>query len=183
MDSKLRDQIDRILNDATDMTLATIRPDGFPQATTVAFVRDGLTLYMGCGADSQKAANIERNPKISAAVDGETEEWGAITGLSLGGTAERVTDAEELDKIGKLLVAKFPQIANMEPLEPGDVAFFRIIPLVFSVLDYTKGFGHTDLVRVEAGDCTRRLSRAERPGHWRPRKFSPRSGQCVAGRS
>jgi hypothetical protein len=29
---------------------------------------------------------------------------------------------------------------------PEQVALFRIVPEVVSVLDYTKGFGHTDLV-------------------------------------
>ena len=36
------------------LTLATVREDGWPQATTVGYVHDGLTLYVGCGADSQK---------------------------------------------------------------------------------------------------------------------------------
>jgi hypothetical protein len=29
---------------------------------------------------------------------------------------------------------------------PSDVQIFRVTPIVISVLDYTKGFGHTDLV-------------------------------------
>jgi len=34
----------------------------------------------------------------------------------------------------------------MQMPAPEDVAFFRVVPEVFSVLDYTKGFAHTDLV-------------------------------------
>lgn len=30
--------------------------------------------------------------------------------------------------------------------KPEQVRIFRVIPAVISVLDYTKGFGHTDLV-------------------------------------
>jgi hypothetical protein len=30
--------------------------------------------------------------------------------------------------------------------KPEDVRIFRLAPVVISVLDYTKGFGHTDLV-------------------------------------
>jgi hypothetical protein len=30
--------------------------------------------------------------------------------------------------------------------KPGDVRIFRLTPTVISVLDYSKGFGHTDLV-------------------------------------
>jgi hypothetical protein len=29
---------------------------------------------------------------------------------------------------------------------PDDVSIFRVMPIVISVLDYSKGFGHTDLV-------------------------------------
>jgi hypothetical protein len=32
--------------------------------------------------------------------------------------------------------------------EPGQVRVFRLEPKVISVLDYAKGFGHTDLVTV-----------------------------------
>jgi nitroimidazol reductase NimA-like FMN-containing flavoprotein (pyridoxamine 5'-phosphate oxidase superfamily) len=40
------------------MILATNRPDGWPQATTVGYVNDGLTIYFLCSPQSQKAANL-----------------------------------------------------------------------------------------------------------------------------
>ena len=58
MDPGLREEILSVLKDASDMTIATIRPDGYPQATTVSYVSDGLTIYFGCAAESQKAQNI-----------------------------------------------------------------------------------------------------------------------------
>ena len=39
------------------LTLATVREDGFPQATTVGYVNDGLTIYIGCGADRRRATS------------------------------------------------------------------------------------------------------------------------------
>jgi hypothetical protein len=48
--------------------IATIRPDGYPQATTVSYVSDGLTIYFGCVAESQKAQNIAYNNKVSLTV-------------------------------------------------------------------------------------------------------------------
>ena len=33
------------------------------------------------------------------------------------------------------------------PADKGEHLVFRVTPVVISVLDYTKGFGHTDLVR------------------------------------
>src|SRR6516162_178075 len=44
MDPALKEEILSVLKGATDMTIATIRPDGFPQATTVSYVSDGLTM-------------------------------------------------------------------------------------------------------------------------------------------
>ena len=48
MDYALRNQIEAILEKGRDLTLATIRPDGAPQATTVSYVNDGLAVYFGC---------------------------------------------------------------------------------------------------------------------------------------
>lgn len=51
------------------LTLATVREDGWPQATTVGYVNDGLTIYVVCGIDSQKTRNIRRSNKVSLTVD------------------------------------------------------------------------------------------------------------------
>src|SRR5215471_12176377 len=48
MDSGLRQEILSILKAAGEMTIATVRPDGYPQATTVNYVSDGLVIYFGC---------------------------------------------------------------------------------------------------------------------------------------
>ncbi|MDH3741789.1 MAG: pyridoxamine 5'-phosphate oxidase family protein, partial [Hyphomicrobiales bacterium] len=55
MDNKLLDLISTILTTGKDMTIATIRDDGFPQATTVSYVSDGKIIYFGCDPNSQKA--------------------------------------------------------------------------------------------------------------------------------
>ncbi|MBG9390531.1 hypothetical protein [Caenimonas aquaedulcis] len=39
-----------------------------------------------------------------------------------------------------------PHPASMKMPAPGEVAVFRVVAEVISVLDYTKGFAHTDLV-------------------------------------
>jgi hypothetical protein len=47
-----------------------------------------------------------------------------------------------------MLMLKYPQ-QNSGPLPmptPADVAVFRATPAVISVLDYSKGLGHADLV-------------------------------------
>jgi len=69
MNPALAEDIISILDSANDMTIATVREDGYPQATTVSYVNDGLTIYFGCAAASQKAGNIARNPKVALTVN------------------------------------------------------------------------------------------------------------------
>ena len=45
MDSDLREEIFSILKASGEMTVATVRPDGYPQATTVNYVSDGLVIF------------------------------------------------------------------------------------------------------------------------------------------
>ena len=130
------------------LTLATVREDGWPQATTVGYVNDGLTLYVGCGTDSQKLANIRRCPKVSLTIDHDEPDWSRIQGLSMAATAEVVSDPAELARAGELFMGKFPQLRAMPEPEPGTFTILKLTPKVVSVLDYTKGFGHTDLVTV-----------------------------------
>jgi hypothetical protein len=145
---ELHDKILAILGRHNNMTIATLRPDGYPQATTVGYASDGLTLYFGCGADSQKAHNLARDHRVSAAIDEDHRNWREIEGLSLAGIADPVTDTAELAKVEQLFVAKFPQVAAFSTEDRATTRIFRVTPSVISVLDYTKGFGHSDLVTV-----------------------------------
>jgi hypothetical protein len=58
MKHELQQKTIGILSRCMDMTIATIRPSGTPQATVVSFVHDGLLLYFGCGPARRKPANI-----------------------------------------------------------------------------------------------------------------------------
>ncbi len=148
MDETLVEKIAAILAAGNDMTIATIRNDGFPQATTVSYVSDGLTIYFGCEPSSQKAKNIARNNKVSLTVNLDYRDWNQIQGVSMGALAEPITDPNEIQRIGELMLAKFPQVAEFFSPEDDEAALFRVTPKVISVLDYTKGFGHTETVAM-----------------------------------
>ena len=45
MDEKIKRQILTLLDQHRIMTIATLRPDGWPQATTVGYANEGLNLY------------------------------------------------------------------------------------------------------------------------------------------
>ena len=148
MDPGLREEILSVLKDASDMTIATIRPDGYPQATTVSYVSDGLTIYFGCAAESQKAQNIAYSDKVSLTVTLPYFNWEEIRGLSIGGTAMPVTDPNEINRVSELMLRKFPQILRYALAGKKDLFLVRVTPEVVSLLDYRKGFGHTDLVKL-----------------------------------
>jgi nitroimidazol reductase NimA-like FMN-containing flavoprotein (pyridoxamine 5'-phosphate oxidase superfamily) len=149
VDELLKRKILGLLDQHRIMTIATLRPDGWPQATTVGYASKDLTIYFLCGKDSQKAANLARDDRVSVTIDHDTPQVMEITGLSMAARAQRVTDPQEGEEVIGMLVRKYPQQETPMPMalpRPQDVAIFRLVPDVISVLDYTRGFGHTDLV-------------------------------------
>lgn len=150
MDDLMKQKILALIDAHRIMTIATLRQDGWPQATTVGYVNDGLTLWFLCGLESQKARNLARDNRVSITIDHDTPDIMSITGLSMAARAYRVSDRDEAAKVIGMMPLKYPDAppstAQMKMPAPEDVALFRIVPEVVSVLDYTKGFAHTDLV-------------------------------------
>jgi nitroimidazol reductase NimA-like FMN-containing flavoprotein (pyridoxamine 5'-phosphate oxidase superfamily) len=135
------------------MTLATNRQDGWPQATVVGYANDGFKIYCFVTRLSQKYANIIRDPRVSAAIASDFADPMAIKGLSLGGKAAPVTDEHEFGRACEIFIKRYPEYATWPKPNPAIAPMLRITPTVISVLDYSKGFGHSDLVKVDDGDA------------------------------
>lgn len=148
MDRKTKAFILKHLKDHETMAVATLRKDGWPQATTVVYANDGLALYFVCDRDSQKVRNIERCNKVSLTIDGDAKDWKKIRGLSMAATARPLKKPADIAAALQLLARKFPELADISAPEPAEIAVVKLIPKVISVIDYRKGFGHTDLVRI-----------------------------------
>ena len=138
MDDTLKSKILELLNQHRIMRVATNRPDGWPQATTVGYVNDGLTIYFLCGPQSQKAANLARDSRVSLTVDHGVSDPMAITGLSMAAQVQPVTDPTEVAKAMNLLQTRYPEYAAFPDADTGGNRG----------LHYSKGFGHSDLVTV-----------------------------------
>lgn len=151
MDEHWKQKIISLLDGRRTMRIATNRPDGWPQTTTVGYANDGLVLYFLCGKDSQKASNLSRDDRVSLAIDDDPDQVMQIKGLSMAAHARRVIDDAEGAKALGLLFARYPAQEGMtlDLPSPGDVALFRVVPKVISVLDYSLGFAHTDLIPCE----------------------------------
>lgn len=131
-----------------NMTLATVRADGYPQATTVAYANDGLTLYFACDRNSQKARNLRRSPKVSLAINKDRAGWTKITGLSMGGTAKILQRPADTKRALMLLSRKFKEMKGFSEEDLKATVFVRVQPKVVSMLDYRRGFGWTRQARV-----------------------------------
>lgn len=143
MDASDKAHVVSLLEQVADMTIATLREDGSPQATTVSYVSEGLTIYFGTSKRSQKASNIERDGRVSLTINAHYRFWKDIHGLSAAAIATRVTEPAEFRKVSQLLFDKFPRVHEYASTQSEEVALFRVEPVVVSLLDYTKGFGHT----------------------------------------
>lgn len=154
MDAALRSKILEILDRHRILTLATLRSDGWPQATTVGYVSEGLTLFFMTGRQTQKFKNLARDNRVSLTVDSDTRDPVAITGLSMAARAIPLTDEARIrDILFSKLPQKYPEYTDlMKDVNVPEIAVFEIRPEVISVLDYSKGFGHTDQILVGAAD-------------------------------
>src|ERR1043165_2664083 len=108
VDEAIRAKILRLLDQHRIMTIATLREDGWPQATTVGYANEGLRLYFLCGLDSQKAANIARDNRVSLTIDHDTPKVMDTTGVSMGARPQVVDDPSEGEKALSLLMQKYP---------------------------------------------------------------------------
>lgn len=150
MEANMEQTILRIMDECPDLTLATVRPDGYPQATTISYAHSGLDIYGAIGKDSQKARNLDHCDKISLTINPSYSDWNHIKGLSMGGTAWVIEDKEDAQRAAHCLQQRFPEAAKSmeDPAMAAQIRFIHIRPEVISVLDYEKGFGHTDMLRA-----------------------------------
>lgn len=149
MITELRQKILQLLAEHRYMALATVREDGFPQATTVGYVHDDLTLYFGCSLNSQKAYNLARNNRVSMAISHDYSDWRKVRGLSIGGTAERLTEFDDIVAATDRFISKFPQTSGLGLEDMLGTVFYRVTPMAISVIDYTERFGHSELVLLD----------------------------------
>jgi len=149
MDRDLRVLVVELLAANEVLTLATLREDGWPQANALAYVNEGLTLYAATGADAAKVRNIRRDPRVSLTVDAGKTDWSGLRGVSMAAHAQVLDSRSESQRVARLLKKRFPTLADFSDLERDlGWAFLRLVPRVISVIDYTRGFGHSVLAKL-----------------------------------
>ncbi len=139
-----------ILNQNKLMTIATVRPDGWPQTTIVGYANEGWRLYFLIYRTSQKFENIARDDRVSISVGHEPRELRDIKAVYAGCHAREVTDLNERSRAWTLLAERHPSLTDLAPPQNDDVATMVAECRHVSVLDYSLGLGHSESLTVGA---------------------------------
>jgi len=140
-----------ILDQYRLMTIATLRPDGWPQATMVSYANEGLLLYFIISRGSQKYANINRDSRVSIVVGRDFEDPADIKALSIAANASEVRDPRQRERAVELILERHPKLAKLGGPDLEHSAVMRAYCSIVTILDYSKGFGHADLLTVAPG--------------------------------
>ena len=138
----------QILGENRIMSIATVRPDGWPQTTIVGYANEGWSLYFLIYRDSQKFENISRDNRVSISVGCEPTELRKIKAVYAGCHAREVTEVKERSRAWALLAERHPNLTDLAPPGTAEVATMRADCKHVSVLDYSKGLGHTEAITL-----------------------------------
>jgi len=133
------------------MGIATLRAAGWPQATMVSYANEGLLLYFIISRGSQKYSNIERDSRVSIVIGRDFDDPAQIKGLSIAANASEVRDPKQRQHAIDLVLARHPALAKLGRPDVKHSVVMRAYCSIVTILDYSKGFGHSDLLTVAPG--------------------------------
>ena len=139
----------KILNENRIMSIATVRPDGWPQSTIVGYANEGWRLYFLIYRTSQKFENISNDNRISVSVGHEPRELRDIKAVYAGCNAREVTNTKERSHAWQLLAERHPNLTDLAPPQNDEVATMVAECRYVSTLDYSKGLGHSESLTID----------------------------------
>ena len=137
-------QVRAFLAEQNTLTLATLGPDGDPQAADLYYAEtNDLTLYFVSIPGSRHAVNIARNPRVAVTIHVDSSRWRDIRGVQLLGTCALVTGADRAGAWTRYC-AKFPFVLADAALARAldKVSVYRITPRWLRWIDNTASLGH-----------------------------------------
>lgn len=140
-----------ILNSHRTMTVATVRPDGWPQATIVGYANEGFKIYFLIFRTSQKFANIARDGRIAITVGQEPAQLRDVKAVYAGCTVSEVMDVAERSHAWRILAERHPQLTDLAPPGTDEVATMAADCRFVSMLDYSKGIGSEESFTLGPG--------------------------------
>jgi len=129
------------------LRLGTVGPKGTPQVHTLGYVPDGAVVYFATDRRTRKARNIEANPGVAYTVDEDYTDMLKIQGVQMEGTAQQLTDSDEIQRVTGMFQAKYSGMKEMPP--EFQMVIYKVTPRTAYFLDNTVAFGHRDQVEFE----------------------------------
>jgi nitroimidazol reductase NimA-like FMN-containing flavoprotein (pyridoxamine 5'-phosphate oxidase superfamily) len=132
--------VDRRLRSLREIWVATASPLGRPDATPVWFWWDGESVYFTCAAVAHKARNIAQTPDV-VLINGD-----GADPIIFKGTAERVTDRVELERVDRGYAEKYvaPTSGERATVFVSDDHVYRVRPRLVSAWSYATAATRTD---------------------------------------
>jgi uncharacterized protein YhbP (UPF0306 family) len=123
------------------LTLATVGPEGQPQAAALFFAadEDGSLVFVS-GAQSRHSLNLEAEARAAVTVHNETWNWQAIAGVQMEGRVHRIPPGLGREQAWEAYRAKFPFVAEFEA-EVARSEFYRFVPEWVRLIDNSVRFG------------------------------------------
>lgn len=120
----------RLLNPPNFATVATVMPDGSPEATVVWIESDADHVYFNTAMHRLKARNLQRDPRVAVAAFDLADPY---TGVSVRGRAELIQEGahEDADRVSLAYTGK-----PFRELGPGEVrVIVKITPERIHVME------------------------------------------------
>ncbi len=141
------------LSSQTTLTLATLNPDGSPQACDVFYASDGATFYFLSDPKTRHIQNLVREPRIGATIHGGSRGWEDIRGVQVAGHAGRVESLAERIHGYRLYIAKYAFVGQWIPSAAGlgqahkflgTIELYKVQATWIRWIDNTIKFGHKE---------------------------------------
>jgi uncharacterized protein YhbP (UPF0306 family) len=135
------------------VTLAT-GEGGAVHAASLMYAPDGFSLIWMSDPASRHSQELERNPRVAAAIAPDYTEFAAIRGLQIAGTAVRLTSAAEILHGTALMLDRYGFLRALatgpEPLRKAfnRSGFYRLQPETITLIDNTVNFGHKETLAI-----------------------------------
>jgi PPOX class probable F420-dependent enzyme len=100
------EEVVALLDAKRTVTLGTIGPDGLPHLASMWFAREGDDVMMWTYRRSQKARNIERDPRASVLAEAG-DSYTELRGVCLDCRVEVIRDPEAVLHLGRFLHARY----------------------------------------------------------------------------
>ena len=130
------------------MAIATVRPDGWPHNTIVGYANDALTIYFLIFKSSQKFRNIVNNDRVAIAIGEQPADIHLAEAVYAAGHAAEIIDPQEREHAWRLLAKRHPNLAGRGMPDQSVTAIMGATCEHVTVLDYSKGLGHTDALEL-----------------------------------